>query len=106
MVLVMGIELGKSSFEKIMNPTPVSFSFVSFLVLAASILLKAWMTAFNRDVGQRISSASLKAASVDSRNDAIATTAVLAAAVAAYFTGFNLDGWMGLGWRPLLCTAV
>ncbi len=97
MVLVMGIELGKSSFEKIMNPTPVSFSFVSFLVLAASILLKAWMTAFNRDVGQRISSASLKAASVDSRNDAIATTAVLAAAVAAYFTGFNLDGWMGLG---------
>jgi divalent metal cation (Fe/Co/Zn/Cd) transporter len=55
------------------------------------------MTAFNRDVGQLISSASLKAASVDSRNDAIATTTVLAAAVAAYFTGLNLDGWMGLG---------
>lgn len=96
-VLVMGFELGKNSFEKIIKPTPVSFGFISFLVLISSILLKVWMTLFNRDVGKHINSTSLKAASVDSRNDAIATTAVLIAAVLTYYTKLNLDGYMGFG---------
>ncbi|HQP24730.1 MAG TPA: cation diffusion facilitator family transporter [Smithellaceae bacterium] len=97
MVLVMGIELGKSSLEKIIHPTPVTFSLASFAVLAAAVLLKVWMSAFNRNVGQRINSAALQAASADSRNDSIATTAVLLAAAVSRFAGVNLDGWMGLG---------
>ncbi len=97
LVLVMGIELGKSSIDKIINPTPVSFGWVSLLILFASILVKAWMAAFNRNVGQRINSSSLRAASVDSRNDVITTAAVLLGALITHFSGVNLDGWIGLG---------
>lgn len=97
LVLVVGIELGKSSLAKILAPTPVDFSLVSLIVLAASILLKLWLSAFNRSVGLSISSTTLKATGVDSRNDAVATSAVLLTAVLARFTGMNLDGWASLG---------
>ena len=57
MILVIGVELAKSSLEKILHPTPVLFSLVTVAVLAASILMKLWMAAFNREVGRRIQSA-------------------------------------------------
>lgn len=97
MVLLIGIELGKSSFKKIILPTPVAFGFWGYIVLLASVLLKTWMAAFNRNVGERINSLTLQATSVDSRNDALTTSAVLLAMVISHFFHVNLDGWMGLG---------
>ena len=96
MILVIGVELAKSSLEKILHPTPVLFSLVTVAVLAASILMKLWMSAFNREVGRRIQSATLMATAADSRNDVISTGAVLAATVISHLSGLNLDGWMGL----------
>lgn len=96
MVLLIGVELGKSSIEKIVRPTPIELGAWVFVVLSASVLLKVWMAVFNKDVAHRISSTALQATSVDSRNDAIATAAVLLAMVVSYFSGLNLDGWMGL----------
>ena len=97
MILVIGIELGKESLAKIIAPTPVEFSWLSAAVLAASILVKLWMSAFNRTVGGRIQSETLLATAADSRNDVVATAAVLAASLVAHFTGFDrLDGIMGL----------
>ncbi|MDL2323988.1 cation diffusion facilitator family transporter [Ruminococcaceae bacterium OttesenSCG-928-A16] len=96
MVLVIGIELGKSSLDKIINPTPVSFTVWSYGVLVFSILLKAWMAVFNRSIGKKIDSTTLEATFADSRNDVIATGVVLVAAVFAGVTGINIDGWMGL----------
>ena len=40
---------------------------------------------------------SLKAVSDDSRNDTLATGAVLTSSFVSHFTGINLDGWTGLG---------
>ncbi|MFV0413283.1 MAG: cation diffusion facilitator family transporter [Oscillospiraceae bacterium] len=97
MVLVVGVELGKTGIEKILNPTPVAFTAVSFCVLAGSVLLKLWMFAFNRRLGKKIDSTALMAAGADSRNDVITTSVVLLGAAIAYFTGVNLDGWMTLG---------
>ena len=96
LILVIGIELGKTSIDKIMHPSAVSFTLFTFFVLALSILLKIWMALFNRKVGQKIGSGTLEAAYADSRNDVLATAAVLAAALIHTFTGLNLDGWMGL----------
>lgn len=97
LVLVIGVELGRGSIEKIISPTPVEFSPVTFIVLVLSICIKLWMAVFNRSLGKRIGSSTLQATFADSRNDVISTTAVLAAAIVAHFTGLNLDGWMGLG---------
>lgn len=96
LILIIGVELFRSSLDKVLNPSPVSFGWVSLAVLAVSILVKRWMAAFNRTVGREIASQTLIATSQDSRNDVIATSAVLVAALVARFFGINLDGWMGL----------
>ncbi len=96
LILMIGVELGKSSFDKILHPVPVSFSWLTVAILACSILVKLWMAAFNRNVGQRISSAALAATAADSRNDVIATGAVLVATVLSHLLAVDLDGWMGL----------
>ncbi len=96
MILIIGVELVKSSFDKIMHPSPVDFSPVIVIVLVASILLKLWMALFNRRLGQKIDSAALCATAADSRNDVIATLAVLAACIIGRLTGLRVDGYMGL----------
>lgn len=96
LVMVIGVELAKSSIDKIMHPTPVHFSLVSFAVLGGAILLKIWMAFFNRAIGKKIGSGALEATYADSRNDVLTTSAVLLAALIARFTGLNLDGYMGL----------
>lgn len=98
MILVIGVELLKESFLKVLRPTPVSFNGLTAAVLAVSILVKLWMSRFNRVIGERIRSDTLLAAAADARNDVIATAAVLAASVGVRLTGNNrLDGLMGLG---------
>ncbi len=96
LVLAIGINLVISSAEKIVSPAPTEFSGALVAVLALSILVKLWMAAFNRTLGQRISSDTLAATAVDSRNDVISTAAVLACAVVSKVTGVDLDGWAGL----------
>lgn len=95
MILVIGVELMKTSVEKILHPSEVLFSWPLMLVLVCSIAVKFWMSAFNRRIGRRISSKTLEATADDSRNDVIATGAVLLATVIAHVTGLTLDGYMG-----------
>jgi len=97
MIVVIGFELCKSSVEKILNPSEVTFSPVTAAVLLASIAVKLWLAAMNRKLGKRIRSSALAATAADSRNDCLATGAVLLAAVIQYFTRWNMDGFMGLG---------
>ena len=95
MILVIGVELLKSSVDKILHPQEVSFTLVTLLILALSIAGKVWLSAFNRAVGKKIDSSALVAAADDSRNDVIATSAVLISGVIAWITGISLDGYMG-----------
>ena len=47
LVLLVAVELIKSSIDKIVNPTQVEFSLALVAVLTLSILVKCWMAAFN-----------------------------------------------------------
>ena len=96
LVLLIGVELVKSSFEKLLAPEPIEFSWALVLVLALSILVKLWMAGFNRSLGDRIGSETLIATAQDSKNDVIATAAVLASALIARYVGIELDAWVGL----------
>lgn len=95
-VLFLGLELGRSSVEKILHPEAADFSALALGILAASVLIKLWQCFFYRSVGKKIASETVFATSSDSRNDAIATTVVLLGAVITRFSGVNLDGWLGL----------
>lgn len=95
-IVLMGFELGKSSFEKIVAPQAVEYSAVTFAVLGASVLVKLYMFFYNNSVGKKIDSATMRATAMDSISDAVSTGAVLISAVIAMFTNLALDGWMGL----------
>ena len=96
LILLVGYELAKSSITKIISPEPTIFSPVTILVLAISILVKLWMCLFNRKLGKKINSTTLLATAADSRNDAIATGAVLVSCVVSMLFHVELDAYMGL----------
>ena len=97
LILVIGVELVKSSFDKILHPSPVDFSPVAVGVLLASIAVKLWMSLFNSRLGRQIDSTTLRATAADSRNDCITTTAVLAAGLIEHFWKLPADGYIGMG---------
>lgn len=96
MIVVIGFELAKTSFDKILHPEPVVFSGALVAVLLLSIGVKLILAAVNGSLGRAIDSTALLATAADSRNDCIATGAVLLSAVFAHLTSINVDGYAGL----------
>ena len=96
LILFVGIELIKSSFDKIINPEAgTQINAFSIAVLVISVLVKMWMFVFNRKLSKLIDSSALKATSMDSLTDSIATTVVLIGLIISKFSGINIDGWLG-----------
>ena len=97
MIIVIGFELGKSSVGKILNPEPVEFTTVAAGLLLVSVGVKLWMSRLNSNLGARIGSKALLATAADSRNDCIATLAVLGAALVETVFNIRVDGLFALG---------
>ena len=95
-ILVMGFELIWSSFGKLRDPEPIESSALVLGILLASILVKVYMFYYNRSLSKQLDSAAMKATSVDSLSDTVATTLVLIATVISKYTGLILDGWFGI----------
>ena len=96
LVILVGIELLKSSIIKIITPEEVKFSIIALTALIFSITVKLWMSFFNTKLGNKINSTVLMATAKDSRSDVIATTATLIALIASIFTKLPIDGFMGI----------
>lgn len=95
-IMLMGVELFKSSVEKIISPETITFQWLSLGILIFSILLKLWMALFNRRLGKKINSVAMQATAADSLSDVIATTAVVIGILVFYFFHLNIDGWIGV----------
>ncbi len=95
-IIFMGIEFIKSSIEKIFNPEPVIASAVPVIILAASLIVKLWMSYFNNKIGNMIDSTAIKAAAFDSISDSVVTVTILAGMAITYFTGFYVDAYSGI----------
>ena len=96
MIFTVGIQMIRNSFDKIINPETVIFSPISIITLLISILIKIWMFYYNKYISALINSSVIKAAAYDSLNDAIATSAVVIAAIVGDYVRFPVDGLMGL----------
>lgn len=96
LILIIGVELGKTSFQKILHPETVAFSFLTLGILIASILVKLWMALFCHTLGKRINSTTLTATAADSRNDVITTASVLLGCLIGHFFHLKIDGYIGL----------
>ncbi|MDD4546586.1 MAG: cation diffusion facilitator family transporter [Oscillospiraceae bacterium] len=97
MILFAGIELVRTSLDKIINPTAAEFGWVTIIILVVAIAIKLWLALFYRKIADEIDSEALVASSVDSRNDVICTTLVLVSALIGWFTSINIDGYVGVG---------
>lgn len=95
-IILVGIELFKSSADKIINPSDIDTSPVALAILAVSVLIKGYMFLYNRKIGKKINSSGMKATALDCIGDAVATLVVLISSVVTYFTDIKLDGWCGL----------
>lgn len=96
LILLMGFELAKSSVDKILHPQPVQAGWLPAAILLVSILIKFYMSLYNRSVGKKINSSAMLATATDSLSDAVSTLVVLAAMGVQALFQVNIDGWAGL----------
>lgn len=95
-IIMMGFELGKDSIGKIIVPEKVEYSWITFAVLIVSIFAKFYMFIYNRSIGKKIDSSTLRATATDSISDTVSTFAVLISAILTVSTEIVIDGWVGL----------
>lgn len=96
LVFLMGIELLKTSIEKIINPVPVKFSGISLSIMVISILMKLWLGFFNKKLGKKINSAPMLAVMKDSFSDCLATGVAAVSIIVSAFSDINVDGYLGV----------
>lgn len=96
LILLMGVELIKSSVSKILHPEATECTPVVAGILIVSILVKLYMYLYNRSTGRKIDSAAMMATAADSLSDMLSTSVVLIATLIGKFTGLQIDGWCGL----------
>ncbi len=96
-MILMGVELVKTSVGKIISPNDVIFNRFTALILVGSILIKLFMYGYTSGAAKRIKSTALKGVAVDSLADSVATSAVLLTLTVNEFAKVRIDGWCGLG---------
>lgn len=96
LILQVGFSCFKSSITKIIHPEAVDFSWILVIILGISVLIKLWLSIFNKTLGNRINSSVMKATSADSLGDVLITLATVLSIIIGKITGLAIDGWMGL----------
>lgn len=94
-IILMGVELLKTSVEKIIAPQAVEFSVLTAVILVFSVAVKIYMAVYNGSLGKKLASPALAAAARDSLSDSIATAVVLVSSAVGHFLRINIDGWCG-----------
>ena len=94
-IILMGVELLKTSIEKIIAPQAVEFSVLTAVILVFSVAVKIYMAVYNGSLGKKLASPALAATAKDSLSDSIATAVVLVSSAVGHFLRINIDGWCG-----------
>ncbi len=96
LILQVGFTCFKSAFTKILHPEEVGFNWILVGILCISVLIKLWLSLFNRTLGKRINSNVMKATATDALGDVLITTTTIVSVIIGQLTGFMVDGWMGV----------
>ncbi|MBE6665754.1 MAG: cation transporter [Ruminococcaceae bacterium] len=95
-IILVGFELGKTSFEKIISPEVPVFSMIAVIILVCSVFIKAYIAVYNFSIGKKIASSAMKATAYDSLSDCVATSAVLICLLISHFANINIDAYCGI----------
>ncbi|MCI7468893.1 MAG: cation diffusion facilitator family transporter [Lachnospiraceae bacterium] len=91
-IINVGIEFFKESLDRIMHPSALAFSMLTFILLLVSIGVKLWMYFFDKSLAKPLNLSVLNAAAMDSLFDAVTTSVTVAALIMYVLTGMNIDG--------------
>ena len=97
LVLQVGFTFFKDAVGKIKHPQEIEFNLVSVIVLLLSIGIKLWLGMFNKKLGTRIHSNVMLATAADAMGDVITTSATVVSLLVFQFSGWNIDGIVGIG---------
>lgn len=95
-IILIGLEFIKSSFNRIIHPSPVIFNLISLIILLISIPLKIWLSKFNKKLGEAINSSAIKATGIDALNDVFILSAASLSLIFSRFTKLPIDGYIGI----------
>lgn len=104
-VILMGVELLKESFDKIIHPSVPEYSVTVLIILLISIAFKLYMAFYNTRVGKSIDSMAMAATAKDSLSDTVATSVVLISMLVGHFFVVPIDGYCGVLVAILICIA-
>ncbi len=96
LIILVGFELLTGSLDKILHPTLPNVGNITLILLGVAIFVKVWLFFFYRKIAKKANASSVRAASIDSLTDCIATTLVLVSAIVARFWNIAIDGWVGI----------
>lgn len=96
LIIVMGIELAQSSFDKILSPTEITVNLLVIAILLISVFVKLYMAFYNNRIGKKINSAAMIATATDCISDCITTAIVLVTMIINYYTDIVIDGYCGM----------
>jgi cation diffusion facilitator family transporter len=97
LLVVVGVEFIKSSIERILNPSPISPSWLMIIIILATVFLKELTARYAEFLAHKISSGTLRADAWHHRSDAISSLLVIVAMVAGKYGYHSVDGWAGIG---------
>lgn len=96
LILAVGFEFVKSSFQRILHPEPLKFSLITLIIMIIAIPLKLWLSYFNKSLGKLIDSSTIQATATDSLNDAAILIGLVISILVSYFTHISIDGYVGM----------
>ena len=95
-IFITGFQFIKVSVDRIINPVHIEFNLLSIMVMTFSIIVKLYMTFFFDNIGKKISAMPLRAQSRDYLSDVFVTSVVVVSMVVYRFTGWHIDGYVGI----------
>ena len=95
-ILIIGVELMRSSVEKLLTAEPMEASLEVVIILTISLALQLLLGLFNRGLGEKIDSPAMLAAATDSLSDCVATFVVILCLIVNLVMGLDYDGYAGI----------
>lgn len=96
MVIMVGSSFLTESIDNIRDKTEIVFSWGAIICLGISIIVKIWLGFFSKKLGKKINSGVLNASGTDAWADVMATAVTLIAMLVYKFTGYCIDGYVGV----------
>lgn len=96
LIILVGIELFKSSIDKIIHPEIPDITNITLMLLGIAILAKLWLFLFYNKIAKTIDSSALKSSAYDSISDTVSTLVVFISAIISRFFEITIDGYVSL----------